>query len=71
MKDVIGKLVDGKDLAREEANNAMKTIMSGGATPAQIGSFLTALRIKGETIEEISEFARVMREFASTIHPKV
>lgn len=70
MKDTIGKLVDGKDLTREDANNAMKTIMSGGATPAQIGSFLTALRIKEETLEEISEFARVMREFASTIHPK-
>jgi anthranilate phosphoribosyltransferase len=71
MKEVIARLVDGFDLTRDEANSSMKTIMSGEATPAQIGSFLTALRIKGETVEEISEFAKIMREFASTIHPKV
>jgi anthranilate phosphoribosyltransferase len=71
MKEIINKLVGGSDLSREEAHTAMKTIMSGEATPAQIGGFLTALRIKGETVEEISESARVMREFASTIHPKV
>jgi anthranilate phosphoribosyltransferase len=71
MKEIIGKLVIGENLSREEAHSSMKTIMSGEATPAQIGSFLTALRIKGETVEEISECAKVMREFASTIHPKV
>ncbi len=71
MKDVIAKLVDGADLTGKEAHSSMKAIMSGEATPAQIGSFLTALRIKGETVEEISEFARVMRDFASTIHPEV
>jgi anthranilate phosphoribosyltransferase len=71
MKETIGKLVFGEDLSREEAHSSMKRIMSGEATPAQIGSFLTALRIKGETVEEISEFAKVMREFANTIHPKV
>lgn len=68
---VINKLVDGRDMSREEASGVMKKVMSGEATPAQVGSFLTALRLKGETVEEISEFARVMREFASTIHPKV
>jgi anthranilate phosphoribosyltransferase len=71
MKEHINKLVNGKDLTREEASAAMKTIMSGAATQAQIGSFLTALRLKGETIEEISEFASVMREFANSIHPRV
>ncbi|HDY73734.1 MAG TPA: anthranilate phosphoribosyltransferase [Euryarchaeota archaeon] len=71
MKEVIAKLVEGRNLTRDEAHSAMKTIMSGDASPAQIGSFLTALRIKGETIEEISEFARVMRDFASTINPTV
>jgi anthranilate phosphoribosyltransferase len=71
MKEAINKLILGTDLSREEANNAMKTIMSGEATQAQIGSFLTALRIKGETTEEISEFAKVMRAFASTIKPRV
>ncbi len=71
MKELIQKVVDGKNLSREEAHRAMKTIMSGEATDAQIGGFLTALRLKGETIEEITEFSRVMREFANTIHPKV
>ncbi len=71
MKEFIGKLVDKKNLSREEARDSMKAIMSGSASQAQIGAFLTALRMKGETIEEISELARVMREFASTIHPRV
>ncbi len=67
----IGKLVERRDLTEAEAEAAMKCIMSGEATPAQIGSFLTALRLKGETIEEITAFARVMREFAARITPKV
>lgn len=71
MKEFIDKLVRGEDLSPDEAHSSMKMVMSGGATPAQIGSFLTALRMKGETVEEISAFARVMREFASTIHPRV
>jgi anthranilate phosphoribosyltransferase len=71
MKEVITKLVDGKNLSRAESKATMKAIMSGESSPAQIGSFLTALRIKGETVEEISEFAKVMREFASSIHPKI
>lgn len=71
MKQFINKLVEGKDLNREEAEEAMKTIMSGNATQAQIGAFLTALRMKGETIEEISACAKIMREFAERINPKV
>jgi len=67
----IGKLVERKDLTEDEAESAMKCIMSGEATPAQIGSFLTALRLKGETVEEITSFARVMREFAARINPRV
>ncbi len=67
---IISKLVEGSDLTTEEAKNAMKTIMSGKATDAQIGSFLTALRMKGETIDEISACAGVMREFAERINPK-
>ncbi|HID60881.1 MAG TPA: anthranilate phosphoribosyltransferase, partial [Hadesarchaea archaeon] len=54
-----------------QAKEAMKCIMSGRATDAQIGSFLTALRMKEETVEEITAFARVMREFAARISPKV
>lgn len=68
---VISKLVEGSDLTSDEAKEAMKTIMSGNATDAQIGSFLTALRTKGETIDEISACAGVMREFAEKINPKV
>jgi anthranilate phosphoribosyltransferase len=71
LKYFIAKLVEGEDLTEEEAQQAMQTIMSGNATDAQIGSFLTALRMKGETVEEISAFAKVMREFAESIKPSV
>lgn len=71
VQDAIKNLVERKNLTEREAEGAMKCIMSGGATQAQIGSFLTALRVKGETVEEITAFARVMREFAARISPKV
>jgi anthranilate phosphoribosyltransferase len=71
IQEAIGKLVERRDLTEAEAEDAMKCIMSGGATQAQIGSFLTALRMKGETVEEITAFARVMREFATRVSPKV
>jgi anthranilate phosphoribosyltransferase len=63
----IGKLVEQQSLTEEEAAQAMREIMEGGATPAQIAAFLIALRIKGETIEEITGCARVMREKATRI----
>ena len=65
--EAIRKVVDGKDLDREEAFAVMDAIMSGQATDAQIASFLTALRMKGETVEEVIGFARVMREKVSTV----
>ncbi|MFA6470846.1 MAG: anthranilate phosphoribosyltransferase [Candidatus Latescibacterota bacterium] len=65
--EVIKKVVDGKNLSREEASDVMKTIMNGEATDAQIGGFLVAMRLKGETVEEISSFARVMRDKATRI----
>ena len=71
MKEFISKVVEGKNLSGEEAEQAMKLIMSGKATPAQIAGFLTALRMKGETIDEIAAFARVMRQFAVQINPRV
>lgn len=71
LKPVLGKLVDGIDLGFEEAQESMRLIMSGKTTDAQIGGFLTALRIKGETVEEISGFASVMRDYCQTINPKV
>jgi len=63
----IGKLVEQQHLTEDEAAQAMRQIMEGGATPAQIAAFLIALRIKGETIEEITGCARVMREKATPI----
>jgi anthranilate phosphoribosyltransferase len=63
----IGKLVEQQHLTEDEAAQAMRQIMEGSATPAQIAAFLIALRIKGETIEEITGCARVMREKATPI----
>lgn len=57
----IAGLIEGKDLTREQARDIMGVIMEGAATQAQIGSLLTALRIKGETVEEITGFAEAMR----------
>jgi anthranilate phosphoribosyltransferase len=71
LKHAISKLVEGKSLSEQEIMGAMECIMEGSATSAQIGSFLTALRIKGETIEEITGCARVMRAKASRIQPDI
>ncbi|MCP8309899.1 MAG: anthranilate phosphoribosyltransferase [Candidatus Methylarchaceae archaeon HK01M] len=71
IKEGIQNLVEGKDLSYLEAQAIMKELMSGNATDAQIASFLTALRMKGESIEEISAFAKVMRDFCFQIHPNV
>ena len=70
IQEAIAKLIDKKNLAKEEAEAVMNEIMSGQATPAQIAGFLVALRIKGETIDEIAACAKVMREKAERINPK-
>ena len=70
MREYIQKLVDRQELTDAEAAEAMRTIMSGRATQAQIGSFMTALRMKGESVSDITAFARIMREFCTQIHPK-
>ncbi len=67
LKKYLAKVVDGINLTEQEAEDAMNIIMSDSATDAQISSFLTALRCKGETIEEITGFARVMRKKASVV----
>ena len=67
LKQAIHKVVDGLNLSEEEMEAAMDVIMSGQATPAQIGAFITALRLKGETVEEITAAARVMRRKATRI----
>ena len=61
IKEAIALLVSGKSLAEEQASQVMEEMMAGEATPAQIGAFVTALRIKGETVEEITGLARTMR----------
>lgn len=67
IKVAINLLVNGMNLSESEIVECMKEIMEGMATDAQIGSFLTALRIKGETVEEITGAAKIMREKAITI----
>ena len=62
IKEAIDILVSGNSLTAEQAAGVMREIMDGEATPAQFGSFVTALRLKGETVEEIAGMARVMRE---------
>lgn len=61
IKDVLRKVVEGNHLSESEAVAVMEQIMDGEATPAQIASFVTALRMKGETVDEVTGFARVMR----------
>ena len=67
IKEAIGKVVGGADLSEDEMVAVMNEIMGGEATDAQIGSFITALRMKGETIDEITGAARVMRDKATAV----
>ena len=71
MKEILAKLVAGNDLSVEEAKKAQEIILTGQATDAQIAAFLTALRMKGETIDEITGLASVLRDKANTIAPKI
>lgn len=65
--ELMDYLVAGRDLAPERMAEAMRSIMTGGATDAQIGAFLVALRMKGESIDEIAAAAGVMRELAMSV----
>ena len=71
IRETIQKLVEGANLTAEESRQTMTEIMSGQATNAQTAAFLTALRLKGETVEELTAFAKVMRENCCRIKPKV
>jgi anthranilate phosphoribosyltransferase len=62
IKEAISKVVTGTSLSEAEAETVMREIMQGEATDAQISAYITSLRMKGETVEEISGSARVMRE---------
>lgn len=64
IQQAIARLLDGHDLSENETDAAMHEIMQGEATPAQIGGFLVALRMKGETVAEITGCARAMRASA-------
>jgi anthranilate phosphoribosyltransferase len=68
IKEAIIRLVSGESLSFDEAAGAMENIMNGDATPAQIGAFVTALHIKGETDEEIAGLASVMRSKATPVN---
>jgi len=70
IRESIQKLIDRASLTYEESREAMKEIMTGEATNAQIAAFLTALRMKGETVEEIIAFTEVMKECCRRIRPR-
>lgn len=67
IQQVLNKLLEKQDLTANEMRDVMRSIMSGGATDAQIGGFLIALRCKGESIDEITAAAEVMRELATKV----
>jgi anthranilate phosphoribosyltransferase len=71
LKPFIAKVIQKTDLSKEEAFQAMQTIMTGKATQAQIGGYLVALRMKGETVAEITGSAAAMRAAAEQINPVV
>lgn len=68
IKEAIAKVVEGKNLSEKEMVSVIEEIMGGQATPAQVASFITALRMKGETVEEIAGAAKVMRQKATRIN---
>lgn len=71
MKEAIDRVVKGAHLRREEAEEVMELMLGGEATQAQLGGFLTGLRMKGETIDEIVGCAKVMQKKAEHVAPKV
>lgn len=68
LKAAVSKLIEGKNLPEEEMVGAMTEIMEGKGSPTLIGSFLTSLRMKGETVEEITAGAKVMRRKAEKVN---
>ena len=69
IQPAIAELMEGRDLSQEAARDVMRSIMDGEATPGQIGAFLVALRIKGETADEIAGCAEAMREHVLVVRP--
>lgn len=70
IEEALALLVEGRSLVEKDAEAVMGRIMTGKATPAQIGALLIALRMKGETVEEVTGFVRAMRSSAIAISPR-
>jgi len=70
LQEATQQVTQGRDLTAAEIGDVMRLIMGGEATPAQIGAILTALHMKGETVEELTGAAIVMREFAAKVSVK-
>ena len=70
IREAIAQLLEGESLLAEQAETVMDEIMTGAATPAQIAGFLIALRVKGETVDEITGCARAMRRAAVPVRPQ-
>src|ERR671910_138818 len=70
IQPALERLLEGRDLTREEARGVMEQVMRGEATPAQIGGFLVALRLKGETADEIAGCAEAMRAHVLAVRPR-
>jgi anthranilate phosphoribosyltransferase len=70
IQEALAKILDGEELTRDEARSVMDEIMRGDATPAQIGGFLVALRLKGETANEITGCAEAMRDHVLAVKPE-
>lgn len=68
IQTAINEVISGNNLSRTDMHGVMKTIMQGEATPAQIGGLLVALRLKGESVDEITAAAEVMRELAEKVN---
>lgn len=68
IQKALGRIADRQDLSTPEMAEVMRQIMSAGATDVQIGAFLLGMRVKGETIDEITGGVQVLREFASGVH---
>ncbi|MGL4566327.1 MAG: anthranilate phosphoribosyltransferase, partial [Halioglobus sp.] len=68
IQQALTKVVGGESLRRQEMQDVMHQVMSGDATDAQIGGLLVALRMKGETAEEIAGAAQVMRELVTPVN---
>src|SRR6266436_9583193 len=67
LRPLLAEVASGRTLSESEAETAFDIIMSGNATPSQIGAFLMALRVRGETVDEITGAARIMRAKAVAI----